>query len=91
MSFDLILQRFKSGESEPADHEAVLGVLQKHCKDRPDDFGYYVVPFQDGSSVEFSAKGLQTGESFTGCSFHLRGASKEVVKFVYSFETYKKL
>ena len=83
MSFDLILQCFESGEPEPADRQSVLKVLQKHCKDTPDDFGYYIVNFQDGSSLEFSAKGLQSSESFTGCSFHIRGVSRELITFVY--------
>ena len=83
MSFDLILQCFESGEPEPADHESVLNVLHKRCKEPPDNYGYYNVNFQDGSSVEFSAKGLQSSESFTGCSFHIRGASKELITFVY--------
>jgi hypothetical protein len=42
-----------------------------------------VVTFADGADVEFSAQGLDGTQSFSGCAFHLRGMSAQVVSFVF--------
>lgn len=83
MSFDLFLQRFESGDSAEVNRADVLTVLRKFCQQAEDRFGFYLVEFPDGSHVEFSAKGLETGSSFTGCAFHIRGFSNSIISFVY--------
>lgn len=83
MSFDLFLQRFERGDSAEVDRTALLTVLRKFNQETENRFGIYLVEFPDGSHVEFSAKGLETGSSFTGCAFHLRGMSSSVLSFVY--------
>ncbi|MBE1161773.1 hypothetical protein [Dyella acidiphila] len=83
MSFDLYLQRFKSGGSAEVSRTEVLAVLRRHTQVAADRFGFYLVDFPDGSSVEFSAKGLEDEESFTGCAFLVRGFSQSIVDFVF--------
>lgn len=83
MSFDLFLHRFQEGEPAPADRDAVMRVLRRYSRADGDKYGFYQVAFQDGSSVEFSAKGLQSDEEFSGCAFHLRSFSAHVITFVY--------
>ena len=83
MSFDLFLSRFSSGSESSVDRSAVLEVLRRHCNDTEGEFGFYTVPFEDGSRVEFSARGLESGGEFNGCAFHLRHFSKNVISFVY--------
>lgn len=58
MSFDLFLQRFKSGDSADVSRVKVLAALRRHSLVAADEFGFYLVDFPDGSSVEFSAKRL---------------------------------
>lgn len=83
MSFDLFLQRFQEGESAPADRDAVKRVLRHRSQSNADTYGFYAIEFEDGSSVEFSAKGLQSDGEFSGCAFHLRSFSAAVITFVY--------
>ncbi|WP_199101102.1 hypothetical protein [Dyella sp. ASV21] len=83
MSFDLFLQRFVSGDSAEVSRTVVLAALRRHSQVAADRFGFYLVDFADGSSVEFSAKGLEGDESFTGCAFHVRGFSQSVIEFVF--------
>lgn len=83
MSFDLYLQRFQEREPAPADRDAVMRVLRRYSRADGDKQGVYPVDFADGSSVEFSAKGLQSDEEFSGCAFHLRSSSAPVITFVY--------
>ena len=83
MSFDLFLHRFHEGETAPADRDTVLAVLRRYCDADEDKYGFYLVEFDDGSHVEFSAKGLQSDGEFSGCAFHLRSFSAAVITFVY--------
>jgi hypothetical protein len=83
MRFDLFLHRFHEGETAPADRDAVLAVLRRYCDANEDKFGFYLVEFDEGSRVEFSAQGLQSDEQFSGCAFHLRSFSAAVITFVY--------
>ena len=83
MSFDLYLSRFHCGDLRPVDGEAVLRVLRRHCREAADEFGFYGVSFADGSQLEFSARGLESGAGLTGCAFHLQHCSEPVVTFVY--------
>lgn len=53
----------------------------------PDDFGFYLVTFQDGVNVEFNASGLDGKEPFTGCAFHIRGFSPDLVRFIWDIAT----
>lgn len=83
MSFDLYLSRFRSGDPHAVDAAAVLSVLRRHCREAADEFGFYGVSFTDGSSLEFSARGLESGAGLTGCAFHLREFSEHLIEFVY--------
>ena len=83
MSFDLFLECFKTGESMQVNRPAVLEVLRNSSRDSADSFGFYNVEFVDGSSVEFSAKGLEMVDKFTGCAFHIRSVSQAVISFVF--------
>ena len=87
MSFDLFLQAFDTGASAPIDRASVLAVLRQHNQDSADRFGFYLVQFADGSHIEFSAKGLESGEDFTGCAFHIRGFSPAALSFIYDVAT----
>jgi hypothetical protein len=87
VSFDVFLQRFVDGESAQVDPRSVRDVLKATKHSGPDDFGFYIVPFPDGVQVEFSAKGLESGESFTGCAFHLRGFGGGLMRFMLDIAT----
>jgi hypothetical protein len=82
VSFDVFLQRFADGESAEVDRRPVRKVLAAATHRGPDDVGFYIVAFPDGVEVEFSAKGLESGESFTGCAFHIRGFGDGLMKFM---------
>lgn len=84
MSFDLFLQRFRHGEPASADRSAILSLLRRHCSDKPDDFGFYVIEFSDGTGAEFSAKELEAEGEFTGCAFYLRTVSAQIISFVHA-------
>jgi hypothetical protein len=83
MSFDVFLQRFKDRESAEIERPPVREVLSATTYRGPDEFGFYVVAFPDGVEVEFSAKGLESEESFTGCAFHIRVFGDGLMKFIF--------
>jgi hypothetical protein len=83
MSFDLHLQHFAAGESSPIDPAPVTAALARQRYMGPDDFGFYIVEFAGGSSVEFNASWLNSRESFTECAFHIRGTCPELFEFVF--------
>jgi hypothetical protein len=83
MSFDVFLQRFKGGEPAEADRVSVLEVLRAEKHTEFDQFGFSIVTFHDGIDVEFSASGLESNDSFTGCAFHVRGFGEALVKFMF--------
>jgi|ERR1051325_5357938 hypothetical protein len=83
VSFDVFLQRFTNGESAQVERRPVRDVLRTATYRGPDAFGFYVVAFPDGVEVEFSAKGLESEESFTGCAFHIRGFGDGLMKFMF--------
>lgn len=87
MSFDLFLHRFQHGDSFPADRNAVLEVLRSYTNAEVDQFGFYLVDFEDGSCLELSSKQLQSDEVFSDCAFHLRDFSSAVIRFVYEVAT----
>ncbi len=83
MSFDVFLQRFRNSESADVERRPVREVLDAASYRGPDEFGFYVVAFPDGIEVEFSAKGLESQEPFTGCAFHIRGFGDDLMKFMF--------
>lgn len=83
MSFDVFLQRFSDGGPAQVDRKPVLDVLRAATFRGPDEFGFYVVAFPDGNDVEFSARGLESDESFTGCAFHLNGMGGDLIKLIF--------
>lgn len=87
MSFDVFLQRFRNGESADAPRATVRNVLAREKYQGPDDFGFYLVTFSDGTEVEFSAGGLDSDKPFCGCAFHIRGFSGELAKFIFDVAT----
>ncbi len=86
MSFDISFQYFKNGDSEPLPNplRAKLNhLIQATQHDGQDDYGYYVLEFSDGSSVEMNAKGIKDDPEFSGVNFHLRGFADSVLSFLY--------
>jgi hypothetical protein len=83
MSFDVFLQRSVAGKPAQVNREPVLAVLKSNKYDGPDKFGYYIVEFPDGGDVEFSAKGLEATDDFTGCSFSIHGVSAHLSEFMF--------
>lgn len=83
MSFDVFLERFADGKPAEVDRRRVREVLKAATYRGPDEFGFYVVAFPDGVDVEFSARGLDSAESFTGCAFHIRGTGDDPIKFMF--------
>lgn len=84
MSFDLSLFRFADGDGGRVDATAMAAlraVIARHCGDAPDQFGYVLVNFEDGSSVELNTSGLE--DEYTSCNFHIRSFSPHVLSFVY--------
>jgi hypothetical protein len=82
MSFDIFLQKFSDGQPVEVDRQPVSTVLQTFKFSGPDKFGYYIVDFPDGSTVEFSAKGLDGSTGFTSCAFHIHRMSPLLVSFI---------
>lgn len=83
MSFDVFLERFADGRPDEVNRWAVRDVLRTATYRGPDDFGFYLVAFPDGVEVEFSARGLESDESFSGCAFHIRGSGAHLMQFVF--------
>ena len=83
MSFDIFLQKFTDGRDAHADRDRVRRVLSSKDFNGPDQFGFYLVRFPDGTDVEFSAKGLDGEGDFAGCAFHIRGLSSNLIEFVW--------
>jgi hypothetical protein len=83
VSFDVFLQRFVDGEPAEVDRRRVCDVLRAATSRGPDEFGFYLVAFPDGVEVEFSAKGLESQEPFTGCGFHMRGFGDSLMQFMF--------
>lgn len=82
MSFDIFLQRFRSGEPAAADKQPVLALLET-IPHKPPDHGIYELLFPDGSSVDFAAQELTTDEPFQGCAFFTHGVSDAAVEAIY--------
>jgi hypothetical protein len=83
MSFDVFLQKFAAGAPAEVNRERVRAVFNEWEFTGPDNFGFYIVKFSDGSDVELSAKSLEGTPTFTGCVFHIRGMSPHVAKFIF--------
>ena len=82
MSFDVFLQRFEYGASAAVRREAVREVLGRASCHGPDEFGFYLITFPEGVEVEFSARGLESDETFTGCAFHIGRFGDGLMKFI---------
>ena len=82
MSFDIFLQRFRSGEPAAADKQPVLALLET-IRHKPAEHGIYELLFADGSSVDFAAKELTTDEPFQGCAFFTHGVSDAALEAIY--------
>ena len=83
MSFDVFLQRFEDRKPAEVDRRLVLDVLRTTAFRGPDAFGFYVVAFPDGVDVEFSARGLESDDPFSGCAFHVRGCGDSLIAFMF--------
>jgi hypothetical protein len=83
VSFDVFLERFEAGEPAEVDRRSVRQVLSTASCRGPDEFGFYVVGFSDGVEVEFSAKGLESQDPFTGCALHIRGFGDDLIRFIF--------
>ena len=83
MSFDIFLARFERGELVDAPRGSVLAVLRTHRYSGPDQFGFYNVELQDGDSVEFSARGLESQEPFQKCALHVRRFGPGLAGFLF--------
>ena len=83
MSFDLFVVHVKDGDAAPAERRPVLDVLDRYGNVERQDKGFYDAVFDDGSHVEFSAKGLETDEDFDVCAFYLRNFTFPIMRFIY--------
>ncbi len=83
MSYDVFLQRFKAGKPAKVNLERLRAVLDSADHTGPDDFGFYIVRFQDGAQVELSARGLDGQGEFQGCAFHVRATSDQAIQFIH--------
>lgn len=83
MSFDVFLARFENGDVSEVQRQPVRAVLQRTPYYGPDKFGFYRVSFPDRTDVEFSAGGLESDESFTGCAFHIRAFGDALMTFMF--------
>jgi hypothetical protein len=83
MSFDVFMQWFPPEAEPETARRQVREVLQRQAHSGPDEFGFFVIDFPDGCSLEFSAKGLAGPGDFTGCAFHIRGMSPLLVRFMF--------
>ncbi len=83
MSFDVFLTKFVGGMPAQSNREAVLAVLKTEKFKGPDNYGFYLVEFADGNQVELNAQGLDGSCGFTGCCFHIRGMSSNLVRFIF--------
>ena len=83
MSFDIFLQKFKNGSPANVLRSGILALLKSKQYTGPDKFGVYDIQFSDGVSAEFSAQGLESSGAFTGCAFHIRAFSEQLVEFIF--------
>src|SRR5690349_6604243 len=83
MSFDVFLQRFDKGATQQVYREKVRSLLEATRFKGPDESGFYIVHFPDGTHVEFSAEALDGPDEFNNCAFHIRGLSHDLVKFIF--------
>lgn len=83
MSFDLYVIHLKDGEPAGADRRAVLDAFDRYGNVERHGDGFYDAFFDDGSHVQFSAKGLETEEDFDCCAFHLRNFTFPIMRFIY--------
>jgi hypothetical protein len=83
MSFDIYLQRFVGGESADVARGPVLAVLNGASHSDLRSEGWCDVKFPDGTSIEFSARGLVAGGKFQGCAVHARGMSIRIATFIF--------
>jgi len=85
MSYDISLQKIQNGDSgicSPEEAKACINLLETVNTDKPDEFNFVILEFEDGSSVEVS---LWTDEkAITGCTFFTRGISLCMVEFIYN-------
>lgn len=58
-------------------------VLQSATFEGPDKYSVYVVKLPGEVTVELHAAGLDGSESFTSCSFWIRGMSDQLVGFIF--------
>ncbi len=90
MSFDVFMQKFENGDSAlctPQEHSSIHDTLKTYGYDGPDEYGFYIVHFSNGASVEFSAAGLDAPSGFGNCALHMRGFHEEVITFIYKIAT----
>ncbi len=85
MSFDLCLTGFRSGEIAAGDRDAARAVVDGVDRTAPDAFGFVIVDFPGGGSVELSAKGLFAAHPFDSAMFFLRGLDLEIAGFIFAF------
>ena len=83
-TFNIFLERFVSGKPAEVDRAAVRAVLAA-AKPKKRGAGRYRISFAEGGEVELEAAGLDGDGEFTGCSFHLREMSWEILGFILSF------
>jgi hypothetical protein len=83
MSFDIFMQHFKDGKAAEAPRDAILELLRSSQHTEADRFGFYHVALADGLTVEFSAKGLESSGTFSGCAFQVRAFGDRLAEFVY--------
>jgi len=85
MSYDISLQKILNGDSNictPEEAEACINLLKTVHIDEPDEFGFVVLEFDDGSSVEVHL--WKDQKAITGLTFFTRGISLSMAEFIYN-------
>jgi len=85
MSYDISLQKIQNGDSgvcTPKEAEACINLLKTVHTDKPDEFNFVILEFEDGSSVEVSL--WKDEKAIAGLTFFTRGISLCMAEFIYN-------
>lgn len=85
MSYDISLQKIQNGDSSVCtaeEAEACINLLKTVNTNKPDEFNFVTLEFEDGSFVEVSL--WEDEKAITGITFFTRGISLCMAEFIYN-------